>query len=77
MLHALLPRRPETHAKMDAVHEAWDMFDHDAMIDYLVEHVEYVDFTAPAYKRPVRCASVTEELAPRTIVREGDAEAGE
>ena len=72
-----MPRRPETHAKMDAVHEAWDMFDHDAMIDYLVEHVEYVDFTAPVYKRPRAMRERHEELAPRTVVREGDAEAGE
>lgn len=72
-----MPRRPETHAKMDAVHEAWDMFDHDAMIDYLVVHVEYVDFTAPVYKRPRAMRERHEELAPRTVVREGDAEAGE
>ena len=44
-----MPRRPETHAKLDAVHEAWNMFDHETMIDYLVEHVEYVDFTAVSY----------------------------
>ena len=39
-----MPRRPETHAKMDKVHEAWDMFDHDAMIDQLVRDVEHIDF---------------------------------
>ena len=49
-----MPRRPETHAKLDEVHEAWEMFDHEAMIDYLISHVEYVDFEAPVYKRP-RC----------------------
>ena len=49
-----MPRRPETHAKIDRVHEAWDMFDHDAMIDQLVEGIEYVDFDAPTYRAP-RC----------------------
>ena len=34
------------------------MFDHETMIDYLVEHVEYVDFTAPSISGRVRCASV-------------------
>ena len=59
-----MPRRPETHAKPDAVHEAWDMFDHDAMIDYLVEHVEYVDFEAPVYKRPRMMKARHDVLGP-------------
>lgn len=49
-----MPRRPETHAKLDEVHEAWEMFDHEAMIQQLVDSVEYVDFPAPTYKPP-RC----------------------
>jgi thiamine biosynthesis protein ThiI len=50
-----MPRRPETHARMDEVHRAWDCFDHAAMIDDLVESVEYVDFDqCPSY-RPPRC----------------------
>jgi len=50
-----MPRRPETHARIDEVHEAWDCFDHDAMIDDLVEKVEYVDFDqCPSYRAP-RC----------------------
>lgn len=50
-----MPRRPETHAHIDEVHEAWDCFDHDAMIDDLVEKVEYVDFDqCPSYRAP-RC----------------------
>ena len=60
-----MPRRPETHAKPDAVHEAWDMFDHEAMIDWLVDHVEYVDFDAPVYKRPRAMKERHEALAPR------------
>ena len=48
-----MPRRPETHARIEQVLEAWDAFDHDAMVDELVEHIEYVDFDAcPAYKPP-------------------------
>ena len=62
-----MPRRPETHAKLDAVHEAWNMFDHETMIDYLVEHVEYVDFTAPVYKRPRAMRERHDELAPRFL----------
>ena len=48
-----MPRRPETHARIVDVLEAWDSFDHEAMVDDLVESIEYVDFdTCPAYKPP-------------------------
>ncbi|MGI6229618.1 MAG: tRNA uracil 4-sulfurtransferase ThiI [Tractidigestivibacter sp.] len=48
-----MPRRPETHARMREVLAAWDLFDHDAMIDDLVEHVEYQDFSqCPSYHAP-------------------------
>lgn len=49
-----MPRRPETHAKLDEVHAAWEMFDHEAMIQQLVDAAEYIDFSAPTYKSP-RC----------------------
>lgn len=49
-----MPRRPETHAKLDEVHAAWEMFDHEAMIQQLVDAAEYIDFCAPTYKPP-RC----------------------
>lgn len=49
-----MPRRPETHAKLDEVHAAWEMFDHEAMIQKLVDAAEYIDFDAPTYKAP-RC----------------------
>lgn len=49
-----MPRRPETHAKLDEVHAAWEMFDHEAMILQLVDAAEYIDFSAPTYKPP-RC----------------------
>lgn len=49
-----MPRRPETHAKLDEVHAAWEMFDHEATIQQLVDAAEYIDFSAPTYKPP-RC----------------------
>lgn len=49
-----MPRRPETHAKLDEVHAAWEMFNHEAMIQQLVDAAEYIDFSAPTYKPP-RC----------------------
>lgn len=59
-----MPRAPETHARLDAVREAWDAFDHDAMIEELVQNVEYVDFPSSSYRpgRPVR--ERHDELAP-------------
>ena len=49
-----MPRRPETHAKLDDVHEAWSAFEHDAMIDQLVQAVEYRDFESASYRAPRR-----------------------
>ena len=40
-----MPRRPETHARLDQVHAAWETFDHDAMVKSLIENVEYKDFS--------------------------------
>lgn len=59
-----MPRRPETHAKLDAVHEARDMFDHEAMIDRLVENVEYVDFHSPCYRVPKALPEHHDDLMP-------------
>ena len=61
-----MPRRPETHAKLDAVHEAWDMFDHDAMIDELVAQAEYIDFDCPCYRAPRALTERHDALAPRS-----------
>lgn len=50
-----MPKNPETHAKMDMVHAVWDSFDHDAMIEELVDKLEYVDFyDCLAYKPPAK-----------------------
>ena len=61
-----MPRRPETHARMDAVLDAWESFDHEAMIDDLVEHVEWRDFSqCPSYHAPKgRLREHHRELAP-------------
>ena len=60
-----MPRRPETHARMDEVHAAWDSFDHDAMIDELVEEAEYVDFDqCPSYRPPRGLRARHSSLAP-------------
>ena len=61
-----MPRRPETHARLDAVHEAWDSFDHDAMIDELVDNVEYLDFDqCPSYHPPREMRAHHSYLGPR------------
>lgn len=60
-----MPRRPETHARLKDVHEAWDMFDHDEMIEQLVRDVEYVDFTqCRSYRPPRELRARHRELAP-------------
>ena len=60
-----MPRKPETHAKPDAVHAAWDSFDHDAMIDELVATMEYVDYDhCCAYRPPKGLKERHRTLAP-------------
>lgn len=62
-----MPRRPETHARLEAVHAAWDSFDHDAMIEELVENVEYRDFDqCPSYRAPKRWRRHHRVLGPAT-----------
>ena len=60
-----MPRRPETHARLDAVRRAWETFDHDAMVKHLMETIEYVDFdTCPSYRPPRELKTRHRELAP-------------
>lgn len=60
-----MPRRPETHAHLDAVRRAWETFDHDAMVKHLMETIEYVDFdTCPSYRPPRELKTRHRELAP-------------
>ena len=48
-----MPRRPETHARLSQVLEAWESFDHEAMVEDLVANVEWRDFSqCPSYHAP-------------------------
>ncbi len=48
-----MPRRPETHARLQQVHEAWESFDHAAMLEDLVASIEYKDYAqCPSYHAP-------------------------
>ena len=48
-----MPRRPETHARPNVVHAAWEKLDHAGMVERLMAAIEYVDFdTCPSYKPP-------------------------
>ena len=68
-----MPRRPETHAHLNAVRSAWDSFDHDAMIERLMKTIEYVDFdTCPSYKPPKELRARHRELAPAEWPSEED-----
>lgn len=64
-----MPRRPETHARLDHIHEAWDSFDHEAMVQELVDHVEYRDYSqCPSYHAPKgRLRAHHSELAPAEL----------
>lgn len=60
-----MPRRPETHARIREVHEAWETFDHEGMIDDLVSGAEYVDFSqCSSYRPPRQLATRHTRLAP-------------
>ena len=68
-----MPRRPETHARLSAVHDAWDAFDHDAMIDRLVNSVEYVDYDhCVAYRPPKELRARHRTLAPAQFGAAGE-----
>ena len=61
-----LPKRPQTHARLDEVHEAWELFDHEEMVNRLVASVEYVDFPSGSYRPPRAMRERHDELAPRS-----------
>ncbi|MDO4403951.1 MAG: tRNA uracil 4-sulfurtransferase ThiI [Atopobiaceae bacterium] len=63
-----MPRRPETHARLDAVHQAWDSFDHERMVEELLEAIEYVDYDhCSSYKPPKQMKAWHAELAPASV----------
>ncbi len=72
-----MPRRPETHARMDQVLAAWDSFDHAAMVDELVDNIEYRDFSqCPSYHAPKgRLRTFHSELGPAPEKRRDEAQA--
>ena len=61
-----MPRRPETHARLDQVHEAWESFDHEAMLEDLIANIEYKDYSqCPSYHAPRgRLCAHHNELGP-------------
>lgn len=60
-----MPRRPETHARLRAVREAWETFNHAAMVEQLVRDIEYIDFDAcPSYRPPKELKARHRDLAP-------------
>ena len=60
-----MPRRPETHARPDQVHEAWDLFDHEGMVEELLDSIEYVDADGcPSYRPPRSLRTFHSELGP-------------
>ncbi len=60
-----MPRRPETHARIEQILEAWELFDHDSMIEQLVDQIEYVDFEQCKPYKPPKCLRARhKELAP-------------
>lgn len=66
-----MPRKPETHARLREVHEAWDSFDHDEMIEDLVRNVEYVDFDqCESYRPPKDLRARHRELEPASVRNE-------
>ncbi len=71
-----MPRRPETHARMEQVLEAWDSFDHVAMLEELVDNIEYKDFSqCPSYHAPKgRLRTHHSELGPAPEKRASEAQ---
>lgn len=47
-----MPRLPETHCSLRKAHEAWDSFDHEAMLGEMARGLEYRSFDCPAYSAP-------------------------
>ena len=49
-----MPRSPETHVSLEEAHEVWGLFDHEAMLNEMMEKLEYRSFECPAYRAPKR-----------------------
>lgn len=59
-----MPRSPETHVRLSEAHEVWDSFDHEAMLDEMMDLLEYRSFNCPSYVVPKQFHEIHPELAP-------------
>ena len=59
-----MPRIPETHVRLSEAHEVWDSFDHEAMLDEMMDLLEYRSFNCPSYVAPKQFHEIHPELAP-------------
>lgn len=59
-----MPRSPETHVRLSEAHEVWDSFDHEAMLDEMMDLLEYRSFNCPSYVAPKQFHKIHPELAP-------------
>ncbi len=66
-----MPRSPETHVSLQHAREAWELFDHEAMLNEMMDSLEYRSFPCPAYVPPRRFHRTHLELAPATAADEG------
>lgn len=58
-----MPRNPETHAKLDAVHAAESPFPIEAWIEELVSAAEIHDYACPSYRPKARRPASTEPVS--------------
>ena len=59
-----MPRSPETHVRLSEAHEVWDSFDHEAMLDEMMDLLEYRSFSCPSYVAPKQFHEIHPELTP-------------
>ena len=59
-----MPCSPETHVRLSEAHEVWDSFDHEAMLDEMMDLLEYRSFNCPSYVAPKQFHEIHPELAP-------------
>ena len=59
-----MPRSPETHVRLSEAHEVWDSIDHEAMLDEMMDLLEYRSFNCPSYVAPKQFHEIHPELAP-------------
>lgn len=59
-----MPRTPETHAKMPAIHDAWNALEVDRMVDDAIAGLTWIDYRCPAYRPPKRWPRATATTVP-------------